>query len=410
MSGSKYQKMKKLIFYFLNLIFLCLVQIDEVAAQNRGEVGIYKNKFIWTGTGKAFVPNYIMLDMLAADLNGINEKNLDNFIEEYLLGHGFNGLHIAVGGQWFHTGNFTVSENDTVPDLRTYEKLAMIINRVYKAGGTTHLWLWGDDQRSQTAKSTRDGIMGKQEQLVLDKIAEKLGPLKGWTMGYGFDLWEWVNESQLNQWHAYLWSKPGWNHLLGARGARSGRKELNQLSESLDYSGYEYHKPGYEELVAMINKRPYKPSFSEDRYRVRKPSPYPEKDYTDEETLRGLWLHTMAGGIAAIWGKLDGNRIYSNKTALKCFSVFWNDKARFSKDMVIDNSLTNGYCLRDSELAYVFYKENTDLLRYQFDGKPKKVVVVDTKKEYKELKLGLKKAGEYVYKAPYPSDWAIAVE
>ena len=135
-----------------------------------------------------------------------------------------------------------------------------------------------------------------------------------------------------------------------------------------------------------------------------------EKDYNEEETRRGLWHHTMAGGIGAIWGNLDSTGIYANKDELKCFSVFWNDHKRFRKDMVIDNSLTNGYCLKEGDKYYVFYKEDTNELTYSFSGKSKKVVAVDTKKEYHEIDLGVKKAGSYTFPAPYLSDWAIAVE
>jgi hypothetical protein len=228
-------------------------------------------------------------------------------------------------------------------------------------------------------------------------------------MGYGFDLWEWVSGEELKKWHDYMWSKPGWNKLLGAR---ADKNKLNQIYEGLDFSDYEWHKPWYDELVAMIDARPNKPSLSGDRYRIRNnpPSRWPEKDYNEEETRRGLWHHIMAGGVGAIWGNMDGTGVYSNKDQLKCFSVFWNDRDRFKKDMEPDNSQTDGYCLRDGDKYYVFYKEDTDKLMYGFDGRSKKVVAVDTKKPYQEIDLGRMKQGDHVFNAPYVSDWAIAVE
>ena len=422
--------------FFISIIILissgCFQKSPHSSSKERGEVGIYKNKFIWTGTGEAFVPNLIMLDALTrnirpddvtgyqepdlpfqtgnyTDLRFINEKNLDRFIDEFMHGHGFNGVHVPVFGQWFHIGDNLVTVNDSVTDPRTFDKLALIIKKVYEAGGSTYLWLWGDHQRRWTSRSTKDGIMGKQEKVVMDMIAEKLGPLNGWYLGYGFDLWEWVNEQDMKAWHDYMWSIPGWNKLLGARASKN---ELNQLYEGLDFSDYEYHKPWYETLVTMINVRPEKPSLSGDRYRIRRypPSSWPEKDYNEEETRRGLWHHTMAGGIGAIWGNLDSTGIYANKDELKCFSVFWNDNKRFRKDMIIDNSLTNGYCLKEADKYYVFYKEDTNELNYSFSGRSKKVVALDTKKAYHEIDLGVKKAGSYVFEAPYISDWAIAVE
>jgi hypothetical protein len=413
--------------------------INKSLSSDRGEVGTYKNKFIWNGTGQAFVPNYIMLEALTllpdeaeiiskhnlpfkpktSDLRYFTEENLDRFIDEFIHGHGFNGVHVSVCGQWFHIGDHLVTENDTVPDPRTFEKMAMIIRKVYEAGGSTYFWLWGDHQRKWTTKSTKDGIMGKQEQLVLDMIAEKLGPLKGWYIGYGFDLFEWVTEEDLKKWHDYMWSKPGWSHLLGARSP--AHTKLEQIYEGLDFSDYCCHKPWYDKknlngfinLVEMINARPTKPSLSGDRYRIRRNPPYrlhPEKDYNEEETRRGLWHHTMAGGVGAIWGHMDSPGIYPNKEELKCFSVFWNDNNRFRKDMVTDNSLTNGWCLRESDNYYVFYKENTGEITYSFSGKPKKVIAVDTRKKYQEIELGKKKSGNHVFNAPYVSDWAIAVE
>ncbi len=428
-----YLDMKTLLLISILLInFSCLKESARSSSKDRGEVGTYKNKFIWTGTGQAFVPNYIMLDALTrnirpadgevfqeldfpfqtgnySDLRFITEENLDIFIDEFLHGHGFNGVHVPVYGQWFHIGDNLVTENDTVPDPETFEKLSMIIKKVYEAGGSTYLWVWGDHARKWTSESTKDGIMGKQEKLLMDMIADKLGPLNGWFMGYGFDLWEWVTGQELKEWHDYMWSKPEWNKLLGAR---AHKNELNQIYEGLDFSDYEFHKPWYDELVAMINARPVKPSLSGDRYRIRRnpPSRWPEKDYNEEETRRGLWHHSMAGGIGAIWGNLDSPGIYSNKYELKCFSVFWNDNNRFRKDMIIDNSLTNGYCLRESDNYYVFYKENTNEIEYEFSGKSKKVIAVDTKKKYHEISLGLKKSGDYIFQAPYTSDWAIAVE
>lgn len=417
---------KSFLTVLLILIFPLLIH-----SQNRGEVGRYGSKFIWVGTGETFIPNYIMFDVLPrfinpdgptsfqesvaqtgnySDLRFITEENLNRFIDEFMLRHGFNGIHVPVFGQWFHIGDNFVTEKDTVPDPETFEKLALLINRVYEAGGSTYIWLWGDHQRKWTSKSTRDGIMGKQEKLVLDMIAEKLGPLNGWYMGYGFDLWEWVNEQELKAWHEYMWAKPGWNKLIGARG-KGGE---NQIYEGMDFSSYEIIKPWswYDDLVRAKNLRPLKPVMSGDRYRIRRypPSNWREKDYNEEETRRGLWHHAMAGGIAAIWGNLDSSGVYSNRKELKCFSIFWNDHKRFRRDMVIDNSLTNGYCLRESDKYFVYYKEETDKLEYSFSGKPKKVVVVDTKNKYHETILGVKGAGSYVFTAPYISDWAIAVE
>lgn len=98
---------------------------------DRGEVGVYQSKFIWTGTGEAFVPNYMMIDVLANqreggssnDLSQISEVDVEEFIETFMVGHGFNGVHIPVLGQWFHIGNNKVIATDTVIDQATFDKL-----------------------------------------------------------------------------------------------------------------------------------------------------------------------------------------------------------------------------------------------------------------------------------------------
>ncbi|MFC4870860.1 hypothetical protein [Negadavirga shengliensis] len=394
---------------FLFLIIPMLFFGGHLWSQDRGEVGTYKDKFIWTGTGKAFVPNYMMIDVLGKGLHEISETDMDFFVAEFMEGHGFNGVHVPVFGRWFHIEDNRVTAADSVPDARTFEKLEMIIRKVYQAGGSTYLWMWGDAERGWTSKSSRDGIMGLQERQLLDQIAEKLGPVKGWMLGYGFDLWEWVSEEELKTWRDYLWSKPDWNHLLAARASKN---KLDQIYEGLDFSDYEYHKPWYDDLVAMKQARPQKPSFSGDRYRVRNnpPSKWPEKDYNEEETRRGLWQHTMAGGIGAIWGNLDGDGRYGNKEQIKCFFVFWADKNRFRSDMEVDNSLSDGFGLRSGNELLVYYKEETRKIKYNLVGGPKKVVAVDARKSYEEIELGIKENGDHVFSAPYTSDWVLAVE
>jgi hypothetical protein len=390
------------------LLFEGCQQSPDVSSTERGEVGTYHDKFIWTGSQQAFVPNYLMIDMLDKDLSKITEDNLAAFIDEFLVGHGFNGLHIPVLGQWFHIGDPRVTENDTLPDQKTLDKLSMIIQMVYEAGGCAHLWMWGDDQRSQTSKSTRGGIMGAEERLLLDKIHEELNPLLGWTMGYGFDLFEWVSESQLDAWHDYLWSKPGWNHLLGAR---SWKNTIDQMSEKMDYSSYEYHKPWYDTLVIMREARPRKPSFSEDRYRKRTPTNWPMKDYSFEEMRRGLWHHTMAGGVAAIWGNLDGDGIFPNKEAIHCFFTFWDDHKRFHRDLVVTSAGGDGMILSAGSKIQVVYKENAVEVRFNVERPASRTAkAVDTRKSYKEIRLPEIQKGENLFNAPYESDWAIVIE
>jgi hypothetical protein len=206
--------------------------------------------------------------------------------------------------------------------------------------------------------------------------------------------------------HSHL----GWFHFLGGRAP-----DLTQICDGLDYSSYQQHRPDYNIYVKAITQYPNKPTFLEDRFRVRK-NVYPDKDYDFEMTHRGLWHSTMAGGAANIWGNLlnprpDGvSHPYPNKEQIKTWSLFWQD--RFKKEMICDNSITDGVCLKVPGRLLTFYKENSDSIKINLSELKNKfdAVAVDTRKKYKELRLSHFSAKpEQVFKAPYKSDWVIAI-
>jgi hypothetical protein len=235
-------------------------------------------------------------------------------------------------------------------------------------------------------------------------------------MGYGFDLWEWVDETQLTEWHRNMHEHFGWPHMLGAR---SSTNELDQLSEALDYASYEQHRPDYAMYVQTIERRPGKPSFSEDRFRVREGG-YPEKDYDLTRTRRGLWHSAMAGGVANIWGYLLPDRMrvsnhgpafpYPQPHLVNTYAEFF--RGRLLMEMRRDNDMTDGVCLRDpSGTHWLVYREDVDSVRLDLSGMPEAqvAVAVDTKKPYKEVDLGQLRPEQQNWKAPYVSDWAIAI-
>lgn len=371
------------------------------------------NKWCRTGTGEVFVPQFVMYAGPRAFYR--NPRKIDADIQTFLIEHGFNGFHTSVGCCWFDIDRKRSNEiksHDPNPDPRTFEALELLITKVHAAGGTVHIWAWGDESRRQTP--IRWGINGKADKRLQRYIAARLGPLPGWTMGYGFDLWEWVKGPQLTEWHAYMHAHFGWPHLLGARASTN---RLNQLSEALDYSSYEQHRPDYAKYVETIEKRPKKPSFSEDRFRIRDVPRYRGKDYTMEMTRRGLWHSTMAGGVANIWGHLPdgrssskGSAAYPHPERIRTYATFF--KGRFLKDMVRDNSITDGVSLRRlGYTAFVFYKEDCSTIRMDLSKMPgpRRAVAVDAKKPYEELDLGNLPPGTRTWTAPYRSDWAIAV-
>jgi hypothetical protein len=144
---------------------------------------------------------------------------------------------------------------------------------------------------------------------------------------------------------------------------------------------------------------------------------YPDKDYDFDMTRRGLWHSTMAGGAANIWGNLldprpDGmSHPYPNRHQILTWSRFWKD--RFRKEMVRDNQLTDGVCLKAPGKLAVFYKEDTNSIRMDLTelSGPIQAVAVGTRRTYEEIEIhGLEAQPGQIFKAPHQSDWAVAVE
>ncbi|MHC4441839.1 MAG: DUF5060 domain-containing protein [Planctomycetota bacterium] len=381
-----------------------------------GFITNYGNKWGRLGVNQAFVPQYVMFT--SPDNYYAKPKVIDEYIKVFFKEHGFNGFHTSALCRWFDldkTRYKQIDSPDPNPDPCTFEALELLIKKVHAAGGVVHIWAWGDEQRTMTP--IKWGINGKVDRRLQRYICARLGPLPGWSMGYGFDLQEWVKPKQLQQWHKYMHQHLGWFHFLGARAPK-----MTQIYGGLDYSSYQQHRPTYETYVKAIErKHPGKPSFFEDRFRIRKKG-YPEKDYNPQTTRRGLWHSTLAGGAANIWGHLtkptdhllstpqsDASAPYPNKDQLLTYSRFW--KNRFKKEMVRDNKITDGLCLRVVNSFYIFYKEDASQIQMDLSKMkaPQKAIAVDTKKPYQEIPLITYQPGKQLFKAPHKSDWAIAV-
>ncbi|NJN18147.1 MAG: DUF5060 domain-containing protein, partial [Oscillochloris sp.] len=238
--------------------------------------------WVFSGNGKAFLPQYVM----APSVDRLNEAAIDDLIATFIGEHGFSGFHLSMQCRWFDMTESSCADVGTPnPDQETFERLELLIRKTHAAGGAVHLWMWGDSQRDQNP--ARWGLNGKVDQRMQRYIAARLGPLPGWTMGYGYDLFEWVTAAQLDTWHRFMQTEMGWPHLLGARGATN---ELTQISENLDYTSYEYWQPSPSIYRQMVERRPNKPVFAEDRYRIYPAnSTHAYKSYTSETTRRGLW-------------------------------------------------------------------------------------------------------------------------
>ena len=128
-------------------------------------------------------------------------------------------IFIHVNSQWFKSGvlRWDEHENDS-PDLDTFARLEHMVTTAHRLGCRVHFWAWGDESRRWTPLGVPGGVNGEADRRLQRYIAARLGPLPGWTMGYGFDLHEWVSKEQLYGWADFLHEHFGWQHLLAARG------------------------------------------------------------------------------------------------------------------------------------------------------------------------------------------------
>jgi hypothetical protein len=235
-------------------------------------------------------------------------------------------------------------------------------------------------------------------------------------MGYGFDLQEWAGADEVRAWHDYMHAHLGWFHFLGGRAGGPTRgvdhTAYIAFNRPLDYAGYQHWQPTYEVYVAALETIPGKPVMSEDRFRIRGRS----KDYTMEQTRRGLWNSAMAGGVANIWGHLrpeaeqGGSSPYPRPEWIHTYAAFF--QRRWRADFVLDSSRSNGVCLRTpGRDRFIFYVEATNELTMDLRGMPerKPAVAVDALQPYEEIALGELEQETHTWRAPHASDWAVAV-
>ncbi|NBC11367.1 MAG: hypothetical protein GVY24_06470, partial [Planctomycetes bacterium] len=403
---------------------------------------------------EAILPNFVMYD---PNLKDYTDAKIQQDVDTFIHDHGFTGFHIpAVAGYWFDVdGSRDVPTSAADPDPAAFAALEKLITATHEAGGVVHIWPWGDEGRKQTAEELPGGQNGASDQRLQKHIASRLGALPGWTIGYGFDLDEWTDNAKMQEWRNRVNGESGWAHLISGRseGPNSGTDHSGdtQWHVGLDYAGYEHHAPSYEVYVAafeaMHGGQPVnKPVMSEDRFRVRGFDGH-GKDFTYDDTRRTLWIATMAGGAANIFGNLtktggltvsgndggslpypDGTLGYPAGTTevqqqIKTWSTFFNDHQRFLVDMERQNDLTGGpanqqYALesKDGNLI-VIYGEDTDEIAVKLSeligdsdwSAGAKIIAVDTREVYQEIDLGAFSLTDETIDLGQTSDWALAV-
>jgi hypothetical protein len=303
-----------------------------------------------------------------------------------------------IANRWFDISTQRHDEHSsTEPDLRTFEALEQVIVYLHSQGMHLHMWAWGDEYRKMTPIGA-GGINGIPDRRVQRYVAARLGPIPGWTMGYGFDLQEWVTEGEIESWAQYMHDHFGWQHLLWGRG---------RVSSELDAKSYSGLGPNsYSDVVNDVDSDPNRPHIYEERFIYERWG-----KYDMDTTRRQWWWNVMAGGMGSWWGRSwDSGADYPNPEQLRTHNQFW--EGRFLLDMVRANSITDGCCLKSSDnTKFVFYKENAGSIQMDLSemAGPQVAIAADTKLEYSELNLGALETTSQTWMAPYTSDWAIAV-
>jgi len=360
------------------------------------------------------------------------------------------------------------------PDPAAFAVLEEFLVRAYRADAATHLWLWGSDTHrvGWGGRSGTDGLGGGTSRAVLRLyryLAGRLGPIPGWSVGYGHDLQHWTDPAILQEWYDYQKRHlGGWAHPLGGRSdagdsrrddrVHRGRLEVDPGSSDAvfwtggDYLGLYHYRVPYQWYRATLafGAEHDLAVLQEDRFRVRESEQFVAKDYTPDLTRRGLWHSMMAGGVGNIWGNLlpgsdhRGSRPYDNrasgsvqgievtvdeKEAIRAWHWFWFDERRFRSDYRTANRLTNdepGPTVWDTsptgegiavglaapdDRHYVFYREGADALRMDLRGMlgPQPAAIVDVRSGEVTERTTLEPALYEGYELDESSDWAVAV-
>jgi hypothetical protein len=353
------------------------------------------------------------LDEFGSDLGKV--ENIARAYFQDALANGFEIIFVHVNNNWFKFGAKKHNEhNSENPDPLTFRVLERIITTFHELGGRVHIWAWGDESRKWTPIGLPGGINGRADRRLQRYIAARLGPLPGWTMGYGFDLHEWTNEEQLNNWADFLHKHLGWQHFLSARGHRlKGPYSINSydgFGRGVPLATTSHGPKDYQEIAEDLDGDSRRPHFYEERHSYKRSG----FDLDMDGTRRLLWWESMAGGMGGFFGFYPTSpHPYPNPEQLRSHYAFWHTKNRFMLDMERANNLTGGgYVLRTiSNANYVFYKEDASSIPMDLSSMagPQPAVAIDTKKQYDEIELATLAKKEHVWNAPYRSDWAVAV-
>lgn len=317
---------------------------------------------------------------------------------------GFNAGFVGVFNNWFQFGARSYDQHSSAnPDPYTFRLLEEIINRAWARGIGIHIWCWGDETLKLTPIGV-GGINGTADRRLQRYIAARLGPVPGWTMAYGYDLHEWMTETQLRSWYDYVESRMGWTHLLTGReqqGFDLGTDPLNWRSNDIRplLNGTDI----YQDALNEFAKTPARPVLFERRFGYLR-----DGNWTMDETRKALWKLSLAGGAAAIWGIwFDINLNYPNPEQIINHREFW--KRYFHVDLVNTSFASSTYRLASADGSRVIaYGINTNQLVLPVVAGGTAIAIDTLAGTYTEIPLSPPSSGTWTWTAPGTSDWAIA--
>lgn len=324
---------------------------------------------------------------------------------------GFPAIFVHVGEPdlWMQR-----SDSGWEPNLRTFELLERMLEAAGARGVQIHLWKWKDQQRKATPLVWPGGINGPVDKQLQRYIAARLGPLPGWSLSYGFDLFEWVEEAPLNKWADFLDAEMGWPHALGARGHEFPAGKLRMAS----YDGFarsvglttSYAGPtGYREILEDRQKHADQPLVYEERHTYQRP----DHQLDMNGTRRLLWWTQMAGGAGLILGYYPedipayAGYPYPRAEQLRAFGRFWTRHAQLHSEPCPETAQAYALCGAGKR---ILYKQNAKRIRFDTAGLPQRfqAEALDTVNGTR-LNLGWLTRGDIEFTAPRRSDWALAL-
>ncbi len=357
-----------------------------------------------------------------------NTRNKVRKYAQYAKDHGMNSIYILLSVTLNDLGRIAGSPGSANPDLSAFDILDEVMDEARKEKVHIHFWRWGDDERAMSSKRLSGGTNGSGDRRITRYLAARIGPLASWTMGYGFDLHEWVNSSQLNSWNSFFNSKLGFPHPLSARSLRfsstnqtitgyaQGDSELGQSIQEI---------PNYDQIRNKLNGDKNRAHLLEERNILGR------WGINSRKTRELMWNLAMAGGMGGWFGYFgdngeggkdvddpiwDGDNTggeYNNANALEAHRIFWEN--RFDLSYSTANNLSSTGSVRvlksSNNKRYIFYKQNTSGFNANLSGMSgsQQAIAVDTKKGYQEVSLGTLSSSNQTISLPYSSDWVVAI-